>query len=81
MKFFEPMKGMIDNFHDLIYSKLEIQWYSTASLPQDRKREHKNKTNYIWSIFFGSYYSSTDHTKDRRDKEKLGKKEGNYCTL
>jgi len=34
------------------------------------KREHKNKTNYIWCIFFDPYYSSTDHTKDRETKKK-----------
>jgi hypothetical protein len=74
--------GMIDNDHNLICSKLEIQCYSTstASLPEDGKRERKIK-QIICGVYFWVHTTVVliipriGGTKE----EKIGKGERNYC--
>jgi hypothetical protein len=71
---------MIDNYQDLTFKDGD-KVVTYCMRPSGRKARTQNKTNYMWCIFFGWYYSNTDHTKDRGDKgEKNRKREDNYCT-
>jgi hypothetical protein len=74
---------MIDNCHDLIYPKSEIQWYNSKllHLPQDGKRKHKNKTNYIWCIFLVHTTVVLIIPRIGDTEKKTRKKGRNYCTL